>query len=512
MARVPGRNDFIRELSKTESNTRAQEALARAKALTRITENARETSKKENALKTQDALTVTKVLARIALNAELSTLPQDRRNAFITSGPLVHEAKIGHQIGFVEAQDITPCHGIDFATDSTLGPTLTATDGPWPDTGLYITSGDSITIYSGGIVYMHVEDPSQICTPNGITWWPYGKVDDRFNHEALIGKIGLSGIPFLVGSAYHGIANTSGNLYLCTNDLSRADNSGSFYSSIYVNCAAPPTNTPTTTVIPTLPPTTTPPTTPTSTPSCFGRVLVIQICNSNAATDDNFDVTLNGYSIGSLDLSINGIQNGSTFIGSVTSLMVNDGNSGFACPSTYLSAYYFDSSIVDLTGTNTLTITDTQNNNNSNFGTVEAQMMVVSGDQLIASDCGLALSDAYVGNYPLSQTYTFSVFDCCAPCPVVTFNNTTVTANVYYDWTSPLYFSGTGFYPNMALSGAALIASPGQGIDGNTWSLTYITTTTVSAGGIYDHALGSYWYDYHDTCQTILSAINITYV
>jgi hypothetical protein len=56
-----------------------------------------------------------------------------------------------------------------------------------------------------------------------------------------------------------------------------------------------PSITPTKTVTPTITPTKTPTPsiTPTNAPNCPTKVLVFEVCNSNAQKDDNFNVFLN---------------------------------------------------------------------------------------------------------------------------------------------------------------------------------------------------------------------------
>ena len=55
------------------------------------------------------------------------------------------------------------------------------------------------------------------------------------NHASLIGRIGESGAPFLVGSELSFTADTEGRLFLGINDNSVKNNAGAFTATITVN-------------------------------------------------------------------------------------------------------------------------------------------------------------------------------------------------------------------------------------------------------------------------------------
>jgi hypothetical protein len=59
-------------------------------------------------------------------------------------------------------------------------------------------------------------------------------LDDRFLHEAILGKIGINGSIFLVGSNFNGAAEATGRLYFITNDVMKGDNSGNFQLTVNV--------------------------------------------------------------------------------------------------------------------------------------------------------------------------------------------------------------------------------------------------------------------------------------
>ena len=110
------------------------------------------------------------------------------------------------------------------------------------------------------------------------------------------------------------------------------------------------------------------PTTTTSTtlpiPTCPDQVLVFQICNSNSQKDDNFDIILNGTSIGIIDLNADA-QVGGLFIGSLNpSLTVTAPD--FVCPLNLMVINRFDPNLLHY-GVNTIRMQNVQNNNNGNF-------------------------------------------------------------------------------------------------------------------------------------------------
>ena len=145
-------------------------------------------------------------------------------------------------------------------------------------------------------------------------------------------------------------------------------------------------------------------------PGCTNRILVIQVCNSNSAKDDNFDVYLNNVLIGSLDLNQDA-QIGSVFIG------IN--NSGytvtqpdFVCPLSGMTNYWFDASSVVNTGSNTIFMKNTQNNNNGNYGQIQIRNYLIDGQDLI-DPCFVANLE-YSGPSGDDFTIDFNYEFCCA--------------------------------------------------------------------------------------------------
>jgi hypothetical protein len=196
----------------------------------------------------------------------------------------------------------------------------------WQDSGVFVYG--TLIVNATGNVNAH-DPPGAILddsTPDGLDKYlesnfiPYSQLP--CNHEALIGKIGVTGDPFFIGSNFYSSSLQTGKLYLATNDSARSDNTGFFYACML---APPPPPTPTPTIAPTPTSTPVPPTTPTSTPipptptpirptptptnappNCPDRVIVIEVCDSNAAKDDNISITLNGTVIANeLDFSRN---------------------------------------------------------------------------------------------------------------------------------------------------------------------------------------------------------------
>jgi hypothetical protein len=142
-------------------------------------------------------------------------------------------------------------------------------------------------------------------------------------------------------------------------------------------------------------------------PICQDKVLVFQICNSNSALDDNFDVYLNNAYIGALDLSIDD-QAGSIFIADLDpSLTVTTPD--FVCPLNLMQVYRFNPSIV--LGTNILEMRNTQMNGNGNYGVVGVRNYELSGTDLI-NPCVVADFE-YDGPDGANFTFTFDYTTCC---------------------------------------------------------------------------------------------------
>ena len=115
-------------------------------------------------------------------------------------------------------------------------------------------------------------------------------------------------------------------------------------------------------------------------PVCSNRVVVIQICNSNSITDDNFDIYLNNAYIGAVNLSANA-QVGSVFIGNTNPNFVIT-SADFVCPTVGMQIYRFRSSL--LKTNNVIDMVNTSNNGAGNAGTVGIRNYFLSGNNLSA--------------------------------------------------------------------------------------------------------------------------------
>jgi hypothetical protein len=142
-------------------------------------------------------------------------------------------------------------------------------------------------------------------------------------------------------------------------------------------------------------------------PVCSDRVVVFQICNQNAITDDNFDIYLNDVYIGAVDLSANA-QVGSVFIASTNpSLVITSAD--FACPTVGMQIYRFRSSL--LKTSNVITMINTKNNGSGNAGTVGIRNYFLSGSNLSAP-CVIADLNFSPANGE-STTLNFNYTQCC---------------------------------------------------------------------------------------------------
>ena len=146
----------------------------------------------------------------------------------------------------------------------------------------------------------------------------------------------------------------------------------------------------------------------TNAPVCPDRTLVFQVCNSNSARDDNFDVYLNNNYIGALDLNSN-TQAGSIFIASSNGT-INVTSSDFVCPLNLMVTYHFDPNFV-VGGANTLELRNTQSNNNGNYGTIGLRNYLLTGSSL-TNPC-VVDNLVYSGTTGSSFSLTFNYTECC---------------------------------------------------------------------------------------------------
>lgn len=182
-----------------------------------------------------------------------------------------------------------------------------------------------------------------------------------------------------------------------------------------------------------------------SQPNCVNQVVVFQICNSNSAIDDNYDIYLNDIKIGAVDLNSNS-RVGSLFIGSTnTNLTLSDGSSDFVCLSSGMANYFFNPSI--LKRENIIRMERTQTNNNGNAGSVGVRHYTISGNSLVEpavlnnfsfrngdnifnflfEECGVYVPPTF-NNVEQSQTFTRNNCENSGQGSNVTY---TVAANTY---------------------------------------------------------------------------------
>lgn len=143
-------------------------------------------------------------------------------------------------------------------------------------------------------------------------------------------------------------------------------------------------------------------------PTCPDRALVFQVCNSNSAKDDNFNLYLNNNFIGYLDLSQNA-QVGGIFI-ATTNTNADVVSGDFACPLTLMVTNRFDPSFL-IYGTNILEMRNAQNNGNGNYGTINVRNYLIDGDNL-SSPC-VVDNMTFSGASGTSSTLSFEYTACC---------------------------------------------------------------------------------------------------
>jgi hypothetical protein len=143
------------------------------------------------------------------------------------------------------------------------------------------------------------------------------------------------------------------------------------------------------------------------TPTCADRVVVLQICNENSITDDNFDIYLNGYYIGAVDLSAMA-QVGSVFIASENPSLVIS-SSDFACPLVGMVIYRFDPAL--LRTNNMIEMRNTQDNGFGNAGTIGIRNYLLTGTDLSAPCIIADVTFNSSGGESTSLNFTYT--ECC---------------------------------------------------------------------------------------------------
>lgn len=110
------------------------------------------------------------------------------------------------------------------------------------------------------------------------------------------------------------------------------------------------------------------------------------ICNSNSLKDDDFEIYLNGTSVGSAILGQDA-EIGSIFFGGTSSLNVFNFETAipFICPLNLMVNYYFNPSLISNNSTNTLSMINRVQNNNGNAGSLQLAIFEVCSGKDITS-------------------------------------------------------------------------------------------------------------------------------
>ena len=111
----------------------------------------------------------------------------------------------------------------------------------WTSIDYKLSIGDKVYLVAVGEI-----SPNGVlkCDPNGVPNHPELQAKlcilKTSNHACLIGKIGIKGQPFFVGSNLSIIANAEGELFLGINDNDLKNNSGEF--SVTISIVKPKNN------------------------------------------------------------------------------------------------------------------------------------------------------------------------------------------------------------------------------------------------------------------------------
>lgn len=107
----------------------------------------------------------------------------------------------------------------------------------WTNSGIEVARGDQVEVTARGEV-VHSTTHRQRCGPEGVPGARYeANVVRQLNHGALLGRIGPTGAPFLVGDHERFTASHGGALYLGVNDSGTDNNSGRFTAEVEVRGA-----------------------------------------------------------------------------------------------------------------------------------------------------------------------------------------------------------------------------------------------------------------------------------
>ena len=160
------------------------------------------------------------------VGAEAVTVATDAGRLYLG----VNDTNVGDNSGAFAVRLTT---GIPHVVRDQSGVTVEATVA-WTDTDVDLEAGDVLVITASG----KVDD--SVATPD-TTWGPEGKPDSFDStasilgcalHVTLLGRIGESGAPFVVGASHAAPAPLAGRLYLGLNDKILTDEGGKLAASV----------------------------------------------------------------------------------------------------------------------------------------------------------------------------------------------------------------------------------------------------------------------------------------
>ena len=127
-----------------------------------------------------------------------------------------------------------PCS--EASADSTMITVIVPGAVQWTDTGLDVRQDDIVAIEAGGAVALAVG--RAVADPDGDLDVEVRGSNlpglEEVNHGLLVGRIGETGVPFVVGRSALFRAETGGRLFLGINDVGLENNSGEFVANITV--------------------------------------------------------------------------------------------------------------------------------------------------------------------------------------------------------------------------------------------------------------------------------------
>jgi hypothetical protein len=122
---------------------------------------------------------------------------------------------------------------------TTIGPKTINVAGikAWTATRVTLKEADDVDITATGTVFPAAPGRQVAASPDGVPNRPglrQFNVVAGADHSGLIGRVGDSGAPFIVGHAEHFKADAAGPLFLGINDTGVQDNDGAFVAKVTV--------------------------------------------------------------------------------------------------------------------------------------------------------------------------------------------------------------------------------------------------------------------------------------